>query len=39
MGGLLENQVTQLTVGEMELLILAAGLHDLGMVYNFSESH
>lgn len=37
MGGLLGNQVTQLTVGEMELLILAAGLHDLGMVYTEEE--
>ena len=33
MGGLLGDQIGNLTVGEMELLILAASLHDLGMVY------
>lgn len=37
MGGLLGSQVTQLAVGEMELLILAAGLHYLGMVYTEEE--
>lgn len=37
MGGLLGNQISQLTVGEMELLILAASLHDLGMVYTEME--
>ncbi len=37
MGGVLGNQVSQLTVGEMELLILAASLHDLGMVYTEEE--
>lgn len=37
MGGLLGNQISKLTVGEMELLILAASLHDLGMVYQDQE--
>lgn len=37
MGGLLGNQISKLTVGEMELLILAASLHDLGMVYTEIE--
>lgn len=37
MGGLLGNQIGNLTVGEMELLILAASLHDLGMVYTNEE--
>lgn len=37
MGGVLGNQVNQLTVGETELLILAASLHDLGMVYTEEE--
>lgn len=37
MGGLLGDQVSRLTVGEMELLILAASLHDLGMVYKEEE--
>lgn len=37
MGGLLGNQIQQLTVGEAELLILAACLHDLGMVYDEEE--
>ncbi len=37
MGGVLGDQVSQLTVGEMELLILAASLHDLGMVYTEEE--
>ncbi len=37
MGGLLGDQISRLTVGEMELLILAASLHDLGMVYTEEE--
>ncbi len=37
MGGLLGDQISKLTVGEMELLILAASLHDLGMVYQDEE--
>lgn len=37
MGGLIGNRVTDLTVGELELLILAASLHDLGMVYTEEE--
>lgn len=37
MGGLLGDWIEQLTVGEMELLILAASLHDLGMVYTKEE--
>lgn len=37
MGGLLGDRISQLTVGELELLILAACLHDLGMVYTDRE--
>ena len=37
MGGLLGNQITNLSVGELELLILAASLHDIGMVYTDKE--
>lgn len=37
MGGLLGDQIDRLTVGEAELLILAACLHDLGMVYTEEE--
>ncbi|MCH5278723.1 MAG: ATP-binding protein [Christensenellaceae bacterium] len=37
MGGLLGNQAINLTVGELELLILSACLHDLGMVYTEDE--
>lgn len=37
MGGLLGDQIIQLTVGEAELLILSACLHDLGMVYTEEE--
>ena len=36
-GGLLGDQVKQLTVGEMELLIVSTCLHDLGMVYTNEE--
>lgn len=36
-GGLLGDQISRLSVGEMELLILAASLHDLGMVYTEKE--
>lgn len=37
MGGLLGDQIGNLTVGEIELLILAACMHDLGMVYTDEE--
>lgn len=37
MGGLLGDRVGNLSVGEMELLILAACLHDIGMVYTDEE--
>ena len=37
MGGLLGNHVIDLTVGEIEMLILAACIHDLGMVYTDEE--
>lgn len=37
MGGILGSQVDYLTVGEAELLILVACLHDLGMVYTRKE--
>lgn len=37
MGGILGSQAEHLTVGEAELLILAACLHDLGMVYTKKE--
>lgn len=33
MGGLLGDKIEELSVGEVELLILSACLHDLGMVY------
>ncbi len=38
MAGILGNQIGQLTTGETELLILAACLHDLGMVYAGDEA-
>lgn len=38
MAGILGNQISQLSTGEMELLILAACLHDLGMVYTEDEA-
>lgn len=37
MGGLLGDQSSNLTVGELELLILVASLHDVGMVYTDEE--
>ena len=37
MGGLLGDCVENLTDGELELLILAASLHDIGMVYTEEE--
>ncbi len=37
MGGILGSQAEHLTVGEAELLILAACLHDLGMVFTEKE--
>lgn len=38
MAGILGDQISQLTGGEVELLILVACLHDLGMVYTESEA-
>ena len=35
--GLLGNQIRNLTAGEAELLILAACLHDIGMVYTLED--
>lgn len=37
MSGLLGDQISNLTAGEAELLILSASLHDLGMVYTKEE--
>lgn len=37
MAGLLGNQISELSIGETELLILSACLHDLGMVYTEKE--
>ena len=37
MAGLLGDKIGQLSVGELELLILSACLHDLGMVYSDDE--
>lgn len=37
MGGLMGDQIINLTVGELELLILVASLHDVGMVYSDEE--
>lgn len=37
MGGLLGDQISILSVGELELLILVASLHDVGMVYTDEE--
>lgn len=37
MSGLLGDQIERLTIGELELLILSACLHDLGMVYSEDE--
>lgn len=37
MGGLLGDYIDRLTIGELELLILVACLHDLGMVYTEEE--
>lgn len=38
-GGLLGNQIERLTAGEIELLILSACLHDVGMVYTDEEKN
>lgn len=35
--GLLGDEIEKLTVGELELIILAASLHDIGMVYTDEE--
>ncbi len=37
MGAILGDQIGNLSVGEVELLILAASLHDIGMVYDDAE--
>lgn len=37
MGAVLGNQIECLSVGEVELLILAASLHDIGMVYDEAD--
>ena len=37
MDGILGNKVDKLSIGELELLILAASLHDIGMVYSNTE--
>lgn len=39
MGGLLGDQINCLSVGELELLILVASLHDVGMVYTEEEKN
>lgn len=38
MAGILGDQIPKLSIGETELLILAACLHDLGMVYTEEEA-
>lgn len=38
MAGILGDQISRLTTGEAELLLLAACLHDLGMVYTDDEA-
>ena len=37
MGAILGNQIQKLNTGEIELLILAAALHDIGMVYDEAD--
>lgn len=37
MGAVLGDQIKNLSLGEIELLILSASLHDVGMVYNDDE--
>lgn len=37
MGAILGNQAKKLSVGEIELLVLAAALHDIGMVYDEAD--
>lgn len=37
MGAILGNQIECLSIGEVELLILAAALHDIGMVYDETD--
>ena len=37
MGAILGDQIGNLSIGEVELLILAAALHDIGMVYDATE--
>ena len=37
MGAILGDQIGNLSVGEVELLILAAALHDIGMVYDEAD--
>ena len=38
MAGILGDQISQLSKGEAEMLILAACLHDIGMVYTEEEA-
>ena len=37
MGAILGDQINRLSIGEVELLILAAALHDIGMVYDETD--
>lgn len=37
MGAILGDQIDNLSIGEIELLILAAALHDIGMVYDEAD--
>ncbi|MBD5146946.1 MAG: hypothetical protein HDT21_13725 [Ruminococcus sp.] len=37
MGAILGDQIDNLSIGEIELLILAAALHDIGMVYDETD--
>jgi len=39
MSGILGDKIDLLSVGELELLILAASLHDIGMVYSKEDKH
>lgn len=39
MDGILGDKVHELSIGELELLILAASLHDIGMVYSNDEKN
>lgn len=37
MGAILGNQAKKLSVGKIELLVLAAALHDIGIVYDETD--